>query len=513
MGATAIDARQDSWMMRGTRRHTGRWAWALAVWAALLLPCGANALTPAAFNTMGEQFILTPHLGWFMEPGGPMTLQEVQARFAQGDYAQGSEEWLELGMMQGTMWLGMTVRNETQENDLVLEFRNPRMSFVDLYVPNGAGGYTVLRNGNARPFDVREIRHPMPAFPLKLAQGEEATIYLRLENIGDFRMRVWLWDSAAFFNHMSSAYYPEMVMIGVLLVLALFHLLVFLSLRERAYCYLSLFITNWLLFFMAANGTGVMLVWRDLPWLGLRANSVFLILMCASFLLFTLSYLESHKYTPKMYRVGQVTVLLWLAHLVYSITTDTLLRIYLNQALSMLTLVVLALLVLQAMRKGSRMAYFFLVTWIFLLSGAGLMLMLSWYLLSSHVIIGSSFVNVLFILSILLWSFELTGRVKVRAVEQRKLLEDQVRARTRELETTLSEVKTLSGLLPICSSCKKIRDDSGYWNSVEHYLVAHTDANFTHGICPDCCVRLYPEFNPPHYHGPEPAKPLPEPPN
>lgn len=57
-----------------------------------------------------------------------------------------------------------------------------------------------------------------------------------------------------------------------------------------------------------------------------------------------------------------------------------------------------------------------------------------------------------------------------------------------------AEMKTLSGLLPICSSCKKIRDDSGYWTQIESYIREHSDANFSHSICPECRKKLYPEY-------------------
>ena len=63
------------------------------------------------------------------------------------------------------------------------------------------------------------------------------------------------------------------------------------------------------------------------------------------------------------------------------------------------------------------------------------------------------------------------------------------------LKVALSEVKQLSGLLPICASCKKIRDDKGYWNQIESYISHHTEAEFSHGICPDCAERLYPELD------------------
>lgn len=64
-----------------------------------------------------------------------------------------------------------------------------------------------------------------------------------------------------------------------------------------------------------------------------------------------------------------------------------------------------------------------------------------------------------------------------------------------ELQDALARIKTLSGLLPICSSCKKIRDDTGYWNQIEAYISIHSDAEFTHGICPECAKKLYPDLD------------------
>jgi DNA-binding response OmpR family regulator len=61
----------------------------------------------------------------------------------------------------------------------------------------------------------------------------------------------------------------------------------------------------------------------------------------------------------------------------------------------------------------------------------------------------------------------------------------------RELQHALTTIKTLRGMLPICSNCKKIRDDKGYWEEVELYVIKHTDAEFTHGICPECERLLY----------------------
>ena len=63
-----------------------------------------------------------------------------------------------------------------------------------------------------------------------------------------------------------------------------------------------------------------------------------------------------------------------------------------------------------------------------------------------------------------------------------------------ELQKALSEIRTLSGLLPICASCKKIRDDKGYWNQLELYIRDHSEAEFSHSICPSCADKLYGDF-------------------
>jgi len=65
----------------------------------------------------------------------------------------------------------------------------------------------------------------------------------------------------------------------------------------------------------------------------------------------------------------------------------------------------------------------------------------------------------------------------------------------KELQGALAKVKLLSGLLPICASCKKIRDDKGYWNQLESYLQAHSEAEFSHGLCPECAEKLYPGYH------------------
>ncbi len=64
-----------------------------------------------------------------------------------------------------------------------------------------------------------------------------------------------------------------------------------------------------------------------------------------------------------------------------------------------------------------------------------------------------------------------------------------------QLQDALANIKTLHGLIPICASCKQIHDDKGYWNQIESYIRDHSEAEFSHGICPECMKKLYPNMD------------------
>lgn len=100
---------------------------------------------------------------------------------------------------------------------------------------------------------------------------------------------------------------------------------------------------------------------------------------------------------------------------------------------------------------------------------------------------------------VLLTRMEQRGQVllqaTVRNITDRKRADEEQDKLVAELQKALSEVKTLRGFLPICSYCKKIRDDKGYWSQIESYIHKHSDAEFSHGICPECAKKYFPDMD------------------
>lgn len=85
-------------------------------------------------------------------------------------------------------------------------------------------------------------------------------------------------------------------------------------------------------------------------------------------------------------------------------------------------------------------------------------------------------------------------RMRVHTHLELKRARDQEKKLIAELQQALQEVKFLSGLIPICAHCKNIRNDGGFWEKVENYIQSHSAAKFSHGICPDCLRKLYPDL-------------------
>lgn len=126
----------------------------------------------------------------------------------------------------------------------------------------------------------------------------------------------------------------------------------------------------------------------------------------------------------------------------------------------------------------------------------------SWLVLSGSLLITTFFAY--YMLRKILYTNEIEQRIKKQA-QTNQLLQEEINVRTeveaerdktiQKLQQAIDEVQNLRGILPICSSCKKIRDDKGSWNQIEIYIRDHSDAEFSHGICPECAEKLYPEIH------------------
>jgi hypothetical protein len=471
----------------------------IAAMACLFLVWGSTSqasgeLSSATLGPADSRLNVKPTSVWYSDPSGAMTVEEVHGQLRAGAFLPFDEQSVSLVPSRNTVWLYLRVENDRRDEDCVLEVGNPRMPEVDFYVVQPQGHYRHTVAGTARPYYDRQVVFLNSALKLEIPTGEVREIFVRVSNTGDMRFRLGLWAGGAFFNHAMTTVISNVLMSGLLLALVAFHLVVCISIRELSHLYLTLFLSAWLLWYLAFTGTGSLLLWSDAPTIAARAPTLFVYLVCATFAIFSNALLEVPKYAPRWSYGMLVYAGVCVLGIVISVATDSTLRIYGAIFVAAAGPFLMAGVALRVIGRGGRSARLFLLTWVLVHIGGITVIVLSAYFVRQQGF-GANWLNLIVVLSTLLWSFDLTGRVKTREREQRRLLEERVEERTRDLKTALSEVKHLSGLLPICASCKKIRDDQGYWNSVEQFFAQRTDAIFSHGICPECQERLYPELS------------------
>jgi hypothetical protein len=282
---------------------------------------------------------------------------------------------------------------------------------------------------------------------------------------------------------------------GALGALAVYNLGVFLHLGRVEFLWLSLFLVASTLNLMVSCGTAPMVLWPDPSLLSQRAMSLTSLAVLALGALLCAHVLRDIPRARPLIAISGVGVAI--AAVGVGLTFFALPKaFYLGFLGGVLALIALIAITILAIRSGLRKrcsTLAFLCGWgVVLLSALVVCLTGPGYLHASPFTDHLVFVAIL--VAAIGWSFTLTAQIKAQERAQRRALEAQVEARTVALAEAKEEVKTLHGLLPICCSCKKIRDDDGYWQHVETYLSERTTADFSHGLCPECAGDLYPDY-------------------
>jgi len=453
--------------------------------AVLLLPlCIADAAaSPRVTNE-----------AYYIDETGGRTLDEIRALDEQGAFTPSEGNDVNFGYSRFDYWFRVTISGAESSGWMALELSNPRLGEITLYELNADGKTRSAQAGVRRPFWDRELPGLSPTFPVEIAANQSKTYYLRVKNYGALRFDLGLWTLSEHNRHANVMLATALGVAGALLVLALYNLCIFVHLRQSGYLWIGIFLLSCTLWQMGASGTANMFLWPNSPGWSRHALLLTGVMTLVIGTVMANVLLDARRYAP---RIGQINLAIGLITLACALLTlfENRLALYATLFGGLIIPINMAGLALYTMRRGSRAGLSFLYSWGLVLVGCIINSLLgpgylpaNWFTLH--------FMDFALLCACLGWSFALTGRLKIHEREQRLVLERLVDERTSALQSALDAVKTLQGLLPICSCCKKIRDDQGYWQHVETYLQEHTDADFSHGICPDCAHTHYPEYFP-----------------
>ena len=397
-----------------------------------------------------------------------------------------------LGYTKEPYWFRLDM--DAADQPLTLELSNSQLLSVTLHTPGEDGTYRAESVGVTEPFWQRPIVSLTPSFPLELSAAAPKTFYLRVQHYGALRFRANVGPDPLMRERAIHWIALNILLAGALLGLAIYHACIYVGLRQEIYLWLFLLLLAFTLNQMTLSGTANMLLWTEPSRWANHALTFTGVLWLGIGMCFSMCFLRAWKYAPGLARVASAVIAGGTLFGLLSLAGYPAV-LYGVLAFVMIAPCLVVAIALQSSRRGGVPIGLFLISWGMVMLGEIMFacVYLEWVPDNAFTM---NFMHVAALAASVLWSFTLTKQIRLRSARQRALLEQQVLARTVELETALKEVKTLEGLLPVCSSCKNIRDESGAWHAVEMYVSQRTDADFSHSICPDCVTRLYPDFQP-----------------
>lgn len=438
----------------------------------------------------GDRWNLVPATEFFEEGDTPLTIDEVLSAPWQDRFKPVSAESVNFGLQRRAFWFRVAVRNGGgNPATYYMEISNARIKRADFYAPGLEGAEAHQQAGTSLPVSERSFPYRHGVFSLVLEPGATQTLYLRVYHRGSYRFGLSLWEESAFLTHhtLRSGFFG--MFYGALAIMFLFNLVLSVLFKDRSFLWLSMLILCVGLYMVAYQRIDAQYLWPERTNIsGSRVNVIFGVGLFAA-ICFSRCFLDLARHAPRwnlVYRVfAGLSLVLCVDIVIEGIWTDWLLQIvggtapilFLGGAITRI-------------RQGYRLAWGYLIAWSlacasmvgFALLGLGV---LPHYVLIEHA------PKVGFAIGLALNSIGLWQRFKAMQEAHADNLDQQVAERTRELTQALENVKTLKGLIPICSACKSIRDDEGFWTRVETYIMERSEADFTHGICPDCMTELY----------------------
>lgn len=435
--------------------------------AALLLAwmLAASAAWAQAPLQLGEagSYNLVPSLAWLEDEGRELQLADVvqpaqQARFRA---MQGSGPAANFGLTRSAIWLRIELRSAAGGGpDWLLELAYPPLDRLQLFSPDGNGGWHVQEAGDRLPFASRPVVHRNHVLPVQLPAGAGSTLYLRLTSEGTMAAPLRLWRPAALWQHDQGSYALLSLYFGLLIGLLLYNLLLFASVCDPAYLVYVLFVAGMATAQAALTGLGYQYLWPGQPWWNGVSPPAGICVAAVFGLLFARSFLGSAAAMPRMDRVLLALVAAWALVLGSALVMPYVVSTWAVSAIAPLTVGALVVSGVLALRGGHGGARHYLAAWAVLLVGV-----LTLFLHNTGVLPSNRFTaNALLLgsaLEMVLLSFALADRINVarRFKEQAQAriaaehaMVEVLRESQQRLRTVLQERETIleNSIVGIC---------------------------------------------------------------
>ncbi len=397
---------------------------------------------PLILSDNQGKYPLGQHMEILEDPTGKLTIQDVSSPAYVDRFVPSQSDAPNFGFTNSSYWVRFRLRNESQLTDrwlLEVDFANTH--YVDLYLPSlGGNGFITRQTGLLRPFNTRDIAYHHIVFNLPLAPEEEQTFYMRFQSGASMTLPLTLWSSEAFLQDSGAELLILGMFYGVFLIMLVYNLFLLVNLREVSYLYFLCFLASGILVFASYDGIAGQYLWPNLPALNRYSVPLFFILFMASIMMFTDAFLEARTRNPRLHRLLLFVLAGWgILFLIVPFVSYRLI-ISLVALFGVLSFGMIGFAGIVSWRRGYRPARYFLFSWMGLIIGGIVVLLVRLDLIPS-----TAFTEQLYRLAIIwlvaFWSVALADRINLlKAEKEQATLKVQAgEARYRQLVETMND--------------------------------------------------------------------------
>lgn len=414
----------------------------------LLLMCLCSSASlqasvePIGIDDNSDQINPARHLLYGIDAGNQLSLNDVQS-------SSGGFEWqptprgvenINFGYSEQTYWFHFRLHNVSNHRiHKQLEIGYPVLDFLDVYLLHRNGETRQFSLGDKRPFHDRPVDHRNFIVPLQLQADDTLDVYLRVRSTSSLQLPLMLWRD----NTLLEASQAQMLGLGIyygtMIVMVLYNLFVFFSVREANYLYYVLYVTCMALFLASLNGVSYQYLWPDSIWWNDQSIVFFLAGVVLFAALFTIHFLRIPEVFPRIHHIGTliviISVLVMLATLL--LPYKVMIRMVIGWAVSCIT-VALGIGMYRWL-EGDSSAKYYCIAWYTLLIG-GVVLALNKFDVIPRNFLTENAVQLGSALEVILLSFALADRLNT---EKRKRFEAQLQALENERIARLAQAEAL----------------------------------------------------------------------
>ncbi len=406
----------------------------------LQVPFSLSAQPAVVLKEGVSAYSLGLHLHILEDKDKKLTIEDVTSLEMAGKFVPSRSEMPNFAFTDSAFWVKFHLKNEkeTGENWL-LELAYSHLDRIELYEPDGKGSFTVRKAGDSYPFFSRQIKYRNFLFYLTLPVGRTKTVYLRSESNGPLQIPLYVLSTTAFIQRNHEEQIGFGIYYGIMLIMILYNLFLFFSVRDKAYLFYVVFIACYLLIQVTYNGLAYEYIWPNSVWWS-SVNVPFLICLAEfSLVVFNMSFLHSREQTPKLNKL-----LLFLIGFACVGMIISLLGWYsLSLKLAIALLIVLPPLVIAmaiiCWLGGYRPARFYLIAWLAFLCGIVLLALRAISILP-NVFITEYGIQIGAVMQVILLSLALADRIKTLGEEKEQLRDEFNKTLEREVREKIVEI-------------------------------------------------------------------------